>query len=306
MDRSSFKKFLCPVFAFLICAMPAYCLELDMSVDEEIRKHYNPSQLELDTLPPLPDTPKTVVQPDVQSSKTTTPVQPAASSNSPPKTLPAVDTSSRVGRVHKTLPRTDASADAFTAIKINQGTKFKVVSKTKVSSWTPEGARMSFVSLAPVTRRYITIPQGTVFKAVVEESHPPQGTGNGGLIVIRADQMIFKGRTYYINAKITKANNKKIFFNNIKGKRGYLKGIANSVQPGKRFYKKAMRGTSKLAQNPWTLILTPFTAVAGVVVYGVNIVGSPVFAMFSKGGNITIPAGTQYEIKLLEDVYMYP
>ena len=151
MDRSSFKKFLCPVFAFLICAMPAYCLELDMSVDEEIRKHYNPSQLELDTLPPLPDTPKTTVP--VQSPKTTTQVQPSASNTSPPKTLPAVDTSSRVGRVHKTLPRTDASADAFTAIKINQGTKFKVVSKTKVSSWTPEGARMSFVSLAPVTRR---------------------------------------------------------------------------------------------------------------------------------------------------------
>ena len=65
-----------------------------------------------------------------------------------------------------------------------------------------------------------------------------------------------------------------------------------------------MRGTTKLAQNPYTLILTPFTAVAGVVVYGANIVGSPVFAMFSKGGKISIPAGTEFEIKLLEDVYL--
>ena len=301
MNCSFYTKLLCLAMSAYMLALPAFSLELDMSVDEEIRKNYNPSQLELDALPPVPGVPASTPLPP---KKTTAPVS-SSTNNKPPKSLPVGETSSRVGRVQKTLPKTDAASESFTAIKIKKGTKFKVVSKTKVSDWSQAGARMSFVSLAPVTQRYVTIPQGTIFKAVVVDSHPPQGTGNGGLIVIKADQMIFRGATYYINAKITKANSKKIFFNNIKGKRGYLKGIAKSIQPGSRFYKKAMRGTSKLAQNKWTLILTPFTAVAGVVVYGVNIIGSPLFAMFSKGGHITIPAGVQYEIKLLDDVYMY-
>lgn len=76
------------------------------------------------------------------------------------------------------------------------------------------------------------------------------------------------------------------------------------MQPGAKFYKKAMRGTSKLSQNPWTLILTPFTAVSGVLVYGVNIIGSPLFGLFAKGSHISIPAGTEFEIKFLEDVYL--
>lgn len=78
-----------------------------------------------------------------------------------------------------------------------------------MSDWSQAGARMSFVSLAPVTQRYVTIPQGTTFKAVVVDSHPPQGTGNGGLIVIKADQMIFRGATYYINAKLPRLTAKR-------------------------------------------------------------------------------------------------
>lgn len=300
MNCSLSKKILCLAMAVNILALPAFSLELDLSVDEEIRKNYNPSKLELEALPPVPGVPASTPKPSQKQA-----VPKPASNSQPPKSLPVSDAPSSVGRVQKTLPKKSASSENFTAIKIKKGTKFRVVSKTKVSDWSQAGARMTFVSLAPVTQRYVTIPQGTTFKAIVVDSHPPQGVGNGGLIVIKADQMIYNGSTYSINAKITKANSKKIFFNNIKGKRGYLKGIGKSLEPGGRFYRKAMRGTSKLAQSPWTLILTPFTAVAGVVVYGVNIAGSPLFAMFSKGGHITVPAGVQYEIKLLDDIYMY-
>ena len=66
-----------------------------------------------------------------------------------------------------------------------------------------------------------------------------------------------------------------------------------------------MRATSKLADNPFTVILTPVTVVAGVGVYAVNFAGSPLFGLFNKGGRISIPAGSEFEIKLLEDVYLY-
>lgn len=303
MKSSLFKKTLSLMLALSMFSMSALALELDTSVDEEIRKHYNPSQIEKDLLPPLPKT-------EVTTPKTTSTPTSSQSSQTPltPKNLPAIEqTNKKAPRRIENLPgqeKSKFSREGITAIKIKKGTKFKVKSLTAISDSTPVNSTMSFKTQESITQRYVTIPAGTIFKATIEDSHPPQMTGNGGLIVINVDRLVFRGTTRKVEAKITKANGKKIFVNNIKGKHQYWKGVANSTKPGAKFYKKSMRGTVKLAQNPWTLILTPFTAVAGVLVYGVNIVGSPVFAIFAKGGRISIPAGTDFEIKLLEDVYL--
>ena len=270
---------------------PAFSLELDTSVDEEIRKNYNPSKLELESLPPLPS-----IKPNQPVSKP--PLEPIEIPESKPiGKLPPLTPADKKPVVTK--------VDKSTAIRIKKGTKFTVKSSQTVSDASRAGARLSFVSQRAVTQRYITIPQGTVFKGEVYNSHLPQLSGNGGLIVIGVDSMVVKGSTVGIKAKITKANHKKIFFNNIKGKRMYWKGTANSLKPGTKFYKKMMRTTSKLADGTFTVILTPFTVVAGVAVYAVNFVGSPLFGLFSKGGRISIPAGSEFEIKLLEDAYIY-
>ena len=307
MDNSSFKKYLCSAFAFFICAMPAYSLELDMSVDEEIRKNYNPSKIELDALPPLPEIKNTapsatVTTPPAISPSESNPV--TTTTSAPPKTVPSTDYSKSTGRVKKDLPKTSA-ADDFSAIKVKKGTKFLVKSRTAVSDYSRAGAGLTFVSLEPVTKRYITIPAGTVFKGVVTESHRPQPTGNGGLIVIKADKIIYKDSSYSIDAKITKANGKKIFFNNIKGKRQYWKGVAAQIDKGENFYQKSRRASKKLADNPVGVIISPIPTVAGVVVYAVNLVGSPLFSIYYKGGHISLPAGTIYQIKLLEDLFIY-
>ena len=146
---------------------------------------------------------------------------------------------------------------------------------------------------------------GTKFTAVVEDSHLPQMTGNGGLVVLMVDSITVNGQTRSVHGKITKANLKKIFFNNIKGKRQYWKGVANQIDKGENFYKKTRRTSSKLADNPVGVIISPIPTITGIVVYAVNFVGSPLFAIWSKGGRISIPAGSEFEIKLLEDVYLY-
>ena len=286
------NKLLIIFIALSLTLMPCLALELDTSVDEEIRKNYNPSKLELESLPPLPE-----VKPD-------TPAQPK-----PPLELIEIPETKPIGNLPPLKPADKkpviSKIDKSTAIRIKKGTKFTVKSQQSVSDASRAGARLSFVSQRAVTQRYITIPQGTVFKGEVYNSHLPQLSGNGGLIVIGVDSMVVKGSTVGIKAKITKANHKKIFFNNIKGKRMYWKGTANSLKPGTKFYKKMMRTTSKLADGTFTVILTPFTVVAGVAVYAVNFVGSPLFGLFSKGGRISIPAGSEFEIKLLEDAYIY-
>lgn len=279
------------ILVMLIFSMQANAFDLDDSIDDEIRRNYNPSALEQS----LPAPPKV--------SPTKTPSAPQTSTTqTPPKSLPVTQPAKPQIGVKK-LPN-DYKYDKSTAIRIPKGTKFKVRSSAYLSDTTRTGARFSFTTLQPVTKRYVTIPTGTVFNAVVTNSHPPQAAGNGGLLEIAVDGINFRGRNYYAQGKVTKANRKKVFVNNIKGKRQYWKGVANQVEKGQNFYKKTRRTSSKLADNPITLIAAPVPTLVGMGVYAVNLVGSPLFSIGSKGGRLTIPAGSEFEIKLLEDIYL--
>lgn len=280
----------------------SYCFafELDTSVDEEIRRNYNPSALE-QNLPTLPRTSPNQFQ--SSTSKTTnTAGNKTGSTPSVPKSQP-ISQPSKPQLVIKKMEN-DYKYDKSTAIRIKKGTKFRVRSNCVISDYQREGTRVSFTSIKPVTQRYITINEGTRFNGVVENSHLPQYSGNGGLIVLLVDGMVVNGSTKSIHAKITKANLKKVFFNNIKGKRGYIKGVSRQVDKGENFYKKTRRTSAKLADNPVGIIISPIPTIAGMAVYAVNFVGSPIFAIWAKGSRISIPAGSEFEIKLLEDVYL--
>lgn len=283
MNRNLFLIFI----ALLILASSAFAFELDESVDDEIRRNYNPSALE-NNLPALP--------------KTAAPSKPVSTTPSAPKTLPVTQPAKPQIGVKK-LPN-EYKYDKSTAIRIPKGTKFKVKSSAYLSDSTRVGSRFTFTTLQPVTKRYVTIPAGTVFNAVVTNSHPPQATGNGGLLEITVDGMNYQGRTRYAQGKVTKANNKKVFVNNIKGKRQYWKGVANQIDKGDNFYKKTRRTSNKLANNPVGVILAPFPTIVGMGVYAVNFVGSPIFSIGSKGGRLSIPTGSEFEIKLQDDIYL--
>lgn len=292
MKYTFLQKSISSAIALLICAMPAFALDLDTSVDDEIRRTYDPSKLEQS----LPSLPKTAPSQDISPKNTQIP-------QTPPKSLPVTpDAKPQIG-VKKF--QNDFKYDKSTAIRIKKGTKFRVKSNSVISDYLKEGARVSFTSVKPVTQRYVTITEGTRFTALVKNSHMPQFTGNGGLIVLMVDSMTFNGQTRSVHAKITKANLKKIFFNNIKGKRAYWKGVAKQIDKGENFYKKTRRTSRKLADNPVGILVSPIPTITGILVYAVNFAGSPLFAIWYKGGRISIPAGSEFEIKLLEDVYLY-
>lgn len=306
--KSSFNKILLTVSsALLISAIPVCALELDMSVDEEIRRNYNPSKLELDQLPSIPETEQSI--PNLPQLPDTIP-QPQKSYNvpqtlpsQPPKTTPVITQSPSTGKVKKSLPDTSLKND-LTAIKIKKGTKFKVKSQTKVSDWNSAGAGMTFVSTELVTQRYVSFPSGTVFKGIIEESHQPQASGNGGLLVLKPTTINHNGRIYNIDAKITKANSKKVFFNNIKGERKYWKNVGAQIDKGEKFYQKTRKTSSKLANNPVGVLVSPIPTIIGLAGYALNLAGSPLIAIPAKGGHINLPAGTMYEIKLRENAYI--
>lgn len=235
--------------------------------------------------------PKQKTQTVTPPPKTTSTTKPAAQKT--PQTVQKVNTTNNSYYKNNTK----------TTYVVPKGKKFKVRLQQTISSNTPEGTRISFVSRYPESATYITIPAGTIFKGKIIDSHKPQVTGNGGLIVINVDQMIYNGRAYEIDAKVRIANEKRIFFNNIKGKRMYFQSIPKSIKPGANYFKKMWRVTKKLAKNESgvEIILTPFSLVAGTVVYAVNFVASPVLAIFYKGNSITIPKDSPFTIQLSEN-----
>lgn len=279
----------------MMCLPALAVLDIDASVDYEIRRKYNPNKIENDLLPSLPN--KLKNDKPLQSNedftkpyekpvtKTTTVQQPTKQqviTQQPPK--------------YKSYGQT---------LALKRGTSFTIRNTSSISDRMTEGTKVYFKLPKPIKTKYFTLPENTRFVGVISDSHSPQLTGNGGLVVIRIEKVIINGRTQEVSGKVTKANYKRIYFNNIKGKRKYWSNLAKSIAPGKRFNDKMWKSTKKLASEGVTFIFSPFTLASGLIVFGANIVASPVIAIFSKGGSISIPADTAFRIKLTEDVTIY-
>lgn len=286
MKKTIYKKFIIFSLIFLTGTLPVFSLELDMSVDEEIKKKYNSSKLEYEVLPSLPKV----------NSTTTNTLKTNTQTTIVPKTLP---------KYSETSTPTISKIDKKDAIKIPKWTKLNVKSNQIISDWLKAGNTVSFTTTTPVYKKYITIPAGTKLYGIITDAHRPQKTGNGGLVVLKITSMTYQGKTYTVNGKITKANSRKIFFNNIKGKRQYWSGVGKQIDKGENFYKKTKNTSSKMADNPVLIILSPIPAIVGIAGYSVCTVLSPLTGLTTKGGNLYIPSGSLFEIKLLDNAYIY-
>jgi len=276
------KRFLVFLFiTFWAGVFPCAALDFDVSIDEEIKKKYNSTKLQDEVLPSLPK---------IEQNRTS---QPSDTASVPKSQLNYTQTAPVVTSISKT-----------DGLKIPAWTKFNVKSNSKISDWQTKGTAITFSTTSPVYKRYVTIPAGTVFRGNIVKSHQPQITGNGGLVVLQINSMTYNGKTYPVNAKITKFTSKKVFFNNMKGQRKYLKGVATRVNTGEKFYKKAKQKASKMADNPVLIILSPVPAVVGMAGCAVCTVLSPLTALTVKGSHLSIPAGSAFEIKLLDSAYV--
>lgn len=247
----------------------AFAFDLDETVDDEIRKNYGTEEENLPALPAITKHMETTKTPDVKKQTT------------PPVTYPAYKRGNT---------------------KIKKGTSIDVASISAISDWQRSGTQVKFKTTKPVYGKNYTIPASTVFNGEVIESHQPQITCNGGLVVIRVHSMIYKGQTVPINAYITRANDKKIFLNNIKGERNYLKTMWKKGNWGRTLFNRMLTLTVNLGGEGSTFILSPFPLAYGTICLGANAITSPFCAFFSKGGHVSIPAGRAFKIKLLEDL----
>ena len=189
-------------------------------------------------------------------------------------------------------------------VKMSKGTSFDVVSISKISDWQTKGATVKFKTVKIINKKGYTLPVSTVFTGEVIESHQPQVSCNGGLVVIRIKSMVYKGQTVPINAYVTRANDKMIFLNNIKGERTYLKTVWKKGNWGRVLFHRMVALSASLCTDGSTVLLSPFPFLYGTLCAGVNTVISPVTAFFQKGKHVVINSGSKFRIKLLDDVYL--
>lgn len=281
--------------------MPVLAVNFDTSLDDEIRKNYNPNKIEADMA--LPALPKII----------------NGSQNVPgkPPEKPAVRQIKKSTAPAPQKYTLEAQLPPATAAKFKQaiysenyatlkaGTKINVKLLSSISDKTPKGTKISFVSQYPVSTTYFTIPIGTVFNGRIGDSHRPQLAGNGGLIVIDINSLTLNDGTHPISAYVTTVNYKNVFFNNIKGKRNYLNGMVKSTAPGRHFFGKMLSITANLARDGSSIILSPFSLGLGVIILAGNVIASPALALFYKGGSVYIKEGANFEIKLLDDMIIY-
>lgn len=268
------------LFVQILCTGHVHAFDLDMTVEDDIRKNYNSSKLVNDTntadLDELPELPAKLKGENTPSSvkKTSAP----------------------------SLPKTQIYEKGN--IKIPKGTSIDVVNSAKISDWQTKGTVVKFKTPSVVYTRRYTIPAGTVFTGEIVESHQPQVSCNGGLVVIKVRSITVNNGTYKLNAYVTRADGKIIFLNNIKGERTYLKTMWKKGNWGRSLFSRMMTLTISLGGEGSTVLLSPFPFLYGTICFGANTLVSPITAFFQKGKHISIPAGSRFKIKLLEDTYI--
>ena len=266
------KKFLSFYLAIILLSPSGFAVDLDSTVDDAIRQNYKSDALIDETLPELPKV--------LQNSKNTS----------------QVDTIEHIKK--QTTPASYRGV-------IKSGTKFLVVNDNTISDGLKKGTKVTFHTKNQIYSKGLFIPVGTKFYAEVIDSHAPQFSCNGGLVELKVHSIVIDNSVTQVDGYITKANSKKIFLNNIKGKRTYLKTVWRKTGFGRNLFNKMLTLTVNLGGEGSTLILSPFPVAYGSIVLGLNTLSSPVLALFSKGGRVNIPVGTEFVIKLRDDVGLY-
>jgi hypothetical protein len=267
------------LFLLICCSRHVLAFDLDMTVDDDIRKNYDSSKLikdtdtvDFDTLPALPE--------KLKNEEVKKNIKQTTESKSPKVFAPKNN------------------------VKMTKGTSFNVVNTGKISDWQTKGSTVKFKTTSIINKKGYTLPVSTMFSGEIVEIHQPQISCNGGLVVIKIKSMAYKGQTIPINAYVTRADDKIIFLNNIKGERTYMKTMWKKGNWGRALFSRMLTLTVNLGSEGSTFLLSPFPFLYGTLCFGANTLISPVTAFFEKGKHVSIASGSKFRIKLLDDTYI--
>lgn len=297
-QQNNLKQILTIAIIQAMTFMPVFAIDLDYTVDDVIRKNYKVEQGPATSVS-TPTTPSVTQQPKKvpSDSMPKLPALPTSATTTQTSTKPTVQQPVRNSR----SVITGTNQYTYTYIPLRRNTEIEISNINAISDRQKAGTNIVFTSTRPIKTPYYTIPQGTKFVGKIIDSHNPQITGNGGLVSIEVITIILANQYQHIDTRITKINNKRIFFEDIKGQRSYWKNTVNKGKWGRNTYKKMKKLSSNLAKDKTTVILSPFTFIYGCALGCISTASSPVVSIFCKGGSVNIPVGTKFLIKFEKD-----
>ena len=186
-----------------------------------------------------------------------------------------------------------------------KGTEFRVINKSQITEYLPEGRTVDLYSTHEFNTTYYRIPKNTKFTARVVDAHSPQLSCNGGLIKLKVESANINGHNCALNAKITKIKTDDVYFSNLKGEHTYWKTVGKKAKWGQKMFSKWSKTSTKLANKGAGVILAPFPYLGGCILVAASTISSPVTAVLGKGGRVIVPANTTFTIKLRDDAWVY-
>ena len=134
--KNSLRIVTITLFLLILCTNHAFCFDLDTTVDDEIRKNYNPTKLMNDTntidFESLPELPPNLSS---EESRVNENSNNKSKINSTPQYIPP----------QKTIN--------IGSVKMKKGTSFNVVNIGKISDWQTKGAKVKFKTTSRINKK---------------------------------------------------------------------------------------------------------------------------------------------------------
>ncbi len=210
--------------------------------------------------------------------------------------IPQVGTIENFKSAYKCLAGKELSA-----IMLEKGRTFEVKSMQAMSYESVGGTEVKFESLYPERVLLDKAPQKLVFTGEIIKNKPPRKGGGTGTLKVMIKNVKFENITYPAEAYITKMNKKGVFFGAVAGPSNYKNNLTDTANNGTihTIYKDPCKTTADECVHA---AAKPFYFLTGALLQTADLFISPIVAFFIPGNEVYIPEGTEFEIKLENDI----
>ena len=184
---------------------------------------------------------------------------------------------------------------------LEKGRKFDVKSMQSMSYETTGGAEIKFESMYPERVFTDKAPVKLVFTGEIVKNKPPGKLGSSGTLKVMIKNVKLENITYPAEAYITKMNKKGVLLGAVAGPSNYKDNLADAVNTGTihTIFKDPCKTT---ADECVSTVTKPFYFLTGALLQTADLFIAPIVALFLPGNEVVIPEGTEFEIKLENDI----
>lgn len=184
---------------------------------------------------------------------------------------------------------------------LKKGSKFYVKSLQPMSSDTPEGARVEFVTETNLFSD--TQSSKLVFTGEVIENKPPRTMGRSSTLKLKIQKVKVDKVSYTASAFISRVGNKPVHNGIIAGVPIYLNNLATTADVGTVTMDKVYKDPCQYTCDSISTIARPFYYLGASLLQLTDLIFvAPVISLFKKGDTIEIPKDSSFEIKLARDM----